>query len=669
MADKKINIHIGSGFDGSGIQEASSMLSGFQNKLMESNKTLLQINAEMSRKMKSLAQAIAVDFGDAADKAARGMGRTYETLDQINARIDAPKRMAREQAKLNEELQRYCQLCDDARRKEKARLQQWTNSKSMWNNGPGAGILATPGTGGSSSAGGSSGAGSAGAGFARSARMAIPAMMAIDRMSGGRNNMLSTAANGIMGTAAMYSAFGPVGAIVGAAQAGIDAAQSAYVNAELRKLKEAQEVMADIDQRLSSMKNDLFQKFAKDIEGVASATEKAAERFEFLAEKQSALRKVSIGIDAAAGQTELLRMQKEMSVDVYGADEGSRGRVAAEWRMRIAQKEVELRERAANLEESDERETLQAAQDRAELSKRRLGSLAAAEERARAEYERVKSIHSTAEGGEYIDQNAEVKRYKDLYESARERTRGAAKDYDAKNAALEIAREQSRLGDENRSNSLMRARNAAAAAEMEYDKALKDERIAAEAELARERDRIERDLHKKRMDDLREEIAAQKDAASAFRAAANTANTEFERAFAMYRDPSRAAAEIGEEKDRAADLDRLHRDAARYGGKWRIDELSQLMSSGDQQGVQARLEDWRKSRSFTPEVEAMVRASAAEQTRTTAEDELRKLNAQTGDLSQRLAQMSQSSDGKLEAIGKNTAQLAAKLDDLLSVKG
>lgn len=158
-------------------------------------------------------------------------------------------------------------------------------------------------------------------------------------------------------------------------------------------------------------------------------------------------------------------------------------------------------------------------------------------------------------------------------------------------------------------------------------------------DVAKERERLDRELHQKRMDDLRAEIAAQKEAASPLQAAASAARSEFERAFAMYRDPAKAAAEIDEEKDRAEDLKRLHKDASRYGGKWRIDELSQLMSAGDTEGVKARLEDWRKSRSFTPEVEAMVRASAAEKTETTATDELRKIEANTKGLSDKLDEL------------------------------
>lgn len=177
----------------------------------------------------------------------------------------------------------------------------------------------------------------------------------------------------------------------------------------------------------------------------------------------------------------------------------------------------------------------------------------------------------------------------------------------------------------------------------------KDARVRAAAEAraaqdaARERDRLDRELHRRRMDDLRAEISAANGRGAGLQSVASAAQGAFDRAFAMYRDPSRAAAEIGEEKAYARDLDRLHADARRYGGSWRIAELSRLMASGDTEGQAAALAEWRKSRGFTPQVEAMVRASAAERAKTTAEDELRKIEA-------------------------NTAGLAEKLDNLLAMK-
>ena len=163
-------------------------------------------------------------------------------------------------------------------------------------------------------------------------------------------------------------------------------------------------------------------------------------------------------------------------------------------------------------------------------------------------------------------------------------------------------------------------------------------------EIEDERKRIEAEAQKTAIKNIRERIDEQKRASGDLSTVASAAASEFDRAFAWYRDPNAAKRGIGEEQDYRNDLERLHRDASRYGGKWRIDELSRLMSVGDTQGVADTLAGWRKSRSFSPQVEALVRASAAEQTKTSAEDELRK-------------------------IADNTARLDQKLDELLQMKG
>ena len=170
-------------------------------------------------------------------------------------------------------------------------------------------------------------------------------------------------------------------------------------------------------------------------------------------------------------------------------------------------------------------------------------------------------------------------------------------------------------------------------------KKVEAERVkAAEAE-KKAREKAEAELHAQRIANIKSEIAAKETAANGLQSVAQQAQTEFDRAFAMYRDPEQAAAQIAEERDYAADYKQLQKDASRYGGKWRIDELSRLMAAGDTQGQAAKLEEWRKSSRFTPEVEAMVRAAAADKTRTTAEDELRQINANTKGLSQKLDEL------------------------------
>lgn len=179
--------------------------------------------------------------------------------------------------------------------------------------------------------------------------------------------------------------------------------------------------------------------------------------------------------------------------------------------------------------------------------------------------------------------------------------------------------------------------------ETEVAKKAEDERLKAVEAEKKAREAMEAELHKQRADNLKAEIESAKGAAAGVSGVAQSAQTEFDRAFAMYRDPALAASGIAEERDYAADYKQLGKDANRYGGSWRINELASLMASGDTAGQAAKLEEWRKSSKFSPEVEAMVRASAADKTKTTAEDELRKINA-------------------------NTANLDKKLDELLSMK-
>ena len=391
------------------------------------------------------------------------------------------------------------------------------------------------------------------------------------------------------------------------------------------------------------------------------------------------------------------------------AEVGNAVRAAADKALSARQKEIDLTERLAKANaELARQKRIAAGEDAATVnadidSQISANGAKSARERADAEIEAAQNrLNATIR--EHEDAVAEVNRLRDARSALGESWDRASQDPEALKASRKFRREltkkiedaratefgaydrikedQKALDDAKRRReaidaeiaaSELKAVNDRAAAEKEAAQKAAEARAAAEQKAAiaaaRERDRLDRELHQKRMADLRAEIEEQKKAASPFSAVAASAATEFERAFAMYRDPSRAAAEIGEEKDRAEDLERLHRDASRYGGKWRIDELSQLMAAGDSQGVDSRLAEWRKSRSFSPEVEAMVRASAAEQTKTTAEDELRKLNEKTGELTQKLETLAQSRDGKLDGIERNTNQLANKLDELLTVKG
>lgn len=305
--------------------------------------------------------------------------------------------------------------------------------------------------------------------------------------------------------------------------------------------------------------------------------------------------------------------------------------------------DIDIRKEAAKADDDSDRR----AERRAAKAKKR------AEESARAEAEARRRIDEDFARAE--EKRAEEKRKKDLEEYAKS---GSTDTFDrwleAKNKAdaEKLKKDKEAYAEFQRKSGVNVGASASDVGEFDKDfvawrevenKKRAEEQKTTDAKKAAEA-QAEADLHRQRLDNIKDEIKAKETAAKSAESVAQNAQTEFDRAFAMYRSEDKGAAQIAEERDYAADYKQLQKDANRYGGKWRIDELSRLMEAGDTRGQAAKLEEWRKSSRFTPEIESMVRAAAADQTRTTAEDELRQINA-------------------------NTKDLASKLDELLQVKG
>lgn len=118
---------------------------------------------------------------------------------------------------------------------------------------------------------------------------------------------------------------------------------------------------------------------------------------------------------------------------------------------------------------------------------------------------------------------------------------------------------------------------------------------------------------------------------------------EFNTAFDLWRDPEAAASAVEADKKRGEDMKRFRKEVNRYGGKGKIDEYARLMRDGDEEGMQERLTSWRKSSKFTPQVEQMVKAAAADQNKNAAEK-------------------------SLANIEKDVSGLAKKIEELLSLK-
>ena len=426
-----------------------------------------------------------------------------------------------------------------------------------------------------------------------------------------------------------------------AAEAAEKAAKAQEAAAE--RQQKALERLADVQRRVAAARQAAIADGTKQWKAERDAVNDLAKAMLELERAQARLRGDSAGVQKADAELSALDAAEQRKALVRNLNDARLRLAAANTEQRGAQKRANAAEKAAK----DATSGVFAASQLKQREAQRDRNLKIRDE-AKADEEKARQKASAAQ--------ADIKNAKAAIKAFDIRTQAKLVE-DAAQAGEKKAEAEKKAAEERR--------KADAKAAEDRQKA----EIAAAQAVAKERERLEREAHNQRMADLRAEIAEQSKAASRQSAIASAAQSEFDKAFAMYRDPSRAAAVIGEEKDYRADLERLHADARRYGGKWRIDELSALMAAGDTQGVSDTLASWRKAKGFTPEVEAMVRASAAEQTKTTAEDELKKVNAELEKLSSSLESLANERNTKLDGIERNTSGLAAKVDELLAVKG
>ena len=664
MASDSITITIG-GKDGlsSMLASAAKSVKGFVDGTVEGTRKAV---AAFRDRAAAIGQSMATE-SEAFVKLHKSALATYETLEQINKRIDAPKEAAKYQEELNKAVERYNKLLQESANRQKTAYakRHYYNAfdKDTFKNldklhgveeaVPKSFVERLKEMSGA-------------------ARKAWPALMMVNRAMGEGQGATAKLGQSLMSITGLFMAFGPAGAIIGGAQAGIDAlfdhlkkkADKMVETAQKAAKKTAEALALTKEQKLSATKNR--------VEDAAAKANRELEKFDREAKQQTDQRAAEERRESQLEKLELQNMQNMAAEDVNNSSEADKERVAAAWKYEIAKKEAEVQERAAQEAEAAESEQLALAEKRLAITEKNAKVLEAEAAAAAKKAMNMEDLFGKTD-------KAYVKEFQDVADQAAKRAKAERKSLEDQKDALAIMQRDKEMHDIERDTgwvaadrAVTEAETAYVAAEVKREKEIQKAQVEYAKAVAEERMRLDVEAHERRMAQLKEEQEAEKRKAEKQMSIASAAQSEFDRAFAMYRDPSRAAAEIGEEKDYRADLERLHRDARRYGGKWRIDELSALMSRGDTQGVSDTLAGWRKNSRFTPEVEAMVRASAAEQTKTTAEDELRKLNDKTESLAadiKTLAETISAEKSDLSAINSNTGNLANKVDELLSVKG
>jgi len=171
-----------------------------------------------------------------------------------------------------------------------------------------------------------------------------------------------------------------------------------------------------------------------------------------------------------------------------------------------------------------------------------------------------------------------------------------------------------------------------------------DARKSAEAEAAAKREAEIKKEHETRMKQIEAETAAR---LAAERKVQAEAASRFEREFALLQDPERMNAAFDAAEKRQADLERMRKDVSRKNIGYMVDEAARYMRAGDEAGLEDRFRSWRALggiRKGDRETEQLIRTAAAYETKSTAEDMLSKIEG-------------------------NTANLAEKMDQLISMKG
>ena len=271
MANGHVNIVIG-GRDGlsSVLTSALKSVKAFADGTAEGARAAI---AAFRTRAAALKDSLVME-SEAFQRAHKSALSAYETLDEISKRVDAPREAARAQEEHNKALARYNRLLEEAAARQRALYAK----RHFFN-------AFDPNTFGNLSK--LHGGDDSGPSLVKrlqaitaSARKAWPALMMVNRAMGESDGVTAKFAQGLSGIAGMFMAFGPLGAVVGAAQAGIDALAERFKEKADRMVEMAAKAAQKMREKLAATKDAKFDALVDGLSGVTEAAEKAANRFD-----------------------------------------------------------------------------------------------------------------------------------------------------------------------------------------------------------------------------------------------------------------------------------------------------------------------------------------------------------------------------------------------------
>ena len=472
------------------------------------------------------------------------------------------------------------------------------------------------------------------------AKVATKAMSSVAATLGSVGGSLGQTANQVASFMWSFQQMGALGGIIAGAQIAISKISDHYIKAADAMVAKAREMGDKVRANLDKINQARMDSVNKALEEATTKAKEAATAFDTMA---AAYMRVQQAKDATAksGMTAgmaALNLDKARAMS-EAKDDSERALIGADYDVKIAQRQMADTRAAQDAAVADAEDDAAIKNSQAKMARQAERDALAAKKKAEAEYELDVDV-AEASGGE--SRNIEKsKAAKDAAEKAyadavNDRIRKVAESKAAEQRVIQAQNARTAALDDSERN-LIEARDA-------ESRLIDAQKKAAQAEL----DRADA-ARRKALADARI-VASQKEQetlvgqASAASADVARFGGEFNRAFDLWRDPEAAQQAVDADKKRADDMKAFRKAVNRYGGKAKIDEYAELMRQGDEEGMQSRLEEWRKSSKFTPQVEQMVKAAAADQNKDAAEK-------------------------SLANIEKNTADLAKKIDELLTLKG
>jgi len=449
-------------------------------------------------------------------------------------------------------------------------------------------------------------------------------------MSGSLGKATSQVANFIFSVKQM----GAVGGIIAGAQMAITQISEHFIKAADKMVEAAERLGNRISDNLEKMNNERMDGVKKALEEATTKAKEAASAFEALASSYLKIKQAKGETASSKSSAEISKLTLERSEKMSEAkSDEERARIGASYDVKIAEmkKQSVTEERARAVESAKEEEEIRKSQARRAIEdeKKALDAKMTAEETYKTDVD--------------ADNKKNLARSKAAMEEAEKAYAEAVNDRVRKEAESTAASERVLQAENARTEAVNEATRTVVEAKETERRLMEAQKLTAEAEKER-LEAVRKSTDEAEKERIRQEKASiLQEKSSILQGFRDSSKSQFETAFDLWRDPEAAASAVESDKKRSYDLKAFNKAVNRYGGKGKIDEYAALMRAGDEEGMQSRLEQWRKSSKFTPQVEQMVKAEAARQNENAAEK-------------------------SLSQIEKNTAGLAQKLDQLLALK-